>query len=222
MASKALDIRLEALSAKCDGPLENNVVRRRLHAEVSLLEMDVEEELAKIVAAGGNDNRNGNGNGANKGSGSAEEDKLQQQLESLAPLIAKLDLHFVKRRGVLLTVLDLLDEAMRILAVWLFLVDSAFLLAVPAVLLDLVYPHQTLTVLAKQFVGHACLLLSAVTLTVTGLDMGAFSGACTLLCFSHASTMDAFILSAAVPVRHYSLVSQVPYLHTASLSFSPV
>lgn len=183
--------RLNDLVKRCNNnDIVNNQQRRRLHAEVSLLEMDIEDE---IVDSGGN--------------GACAEDR-HQRLETLAGLGAQLGLHFVKRRGLLLRVLDVLDEVMRVLAVWLFLVDSAFLLAVPTVLLDLLSPRQTLSVLAKQFVGHSCLLLSAVTLTVNGLSPEDFAGACTLLCFSHASTMDAFILSAAVPVRHYTVVSR--------------
>lgn len=175
---KAIEARVKASSTT------TNQVRRRLSAEVSLLELDVEEDATLSDA-----------------------DKLRIQA-LLVGLQSELELRFAERKGILQVVLDLLDEIVRIAAVWLFLVDSAFLLAIPAVILDIVYPSQKLTIYAKQFVGQMCLLLSAVTLTVTGLEgepEKKFGSSVNLLCFSHASTMDAFILSAAVPVRHYSL-----------------
>lgn len=129
------------------------------------------------------------------------------QLEAISQIIQQLDLHFVRRPGVLTTILDIIDEVIRIAAVWMFLVDSALLLAIPTVVLDTLHPRQRLTIYAKQFVGHMCLILSAVDLTITGISNESFESGVSLLCFSHASTMDAFILSAAVPVRHYSLVS---------------
>jgi 1-acyl-sn-glycerol-3-phosphate acyltransferase len=38
-----------------------------------------------------------------------------------------------------------------------------------------------------------------------------------LVCFTHASSLDAFILAAAVPVKHFSLVSGGPYQHHFSI-----
>lgn len=180
---KRADALIKTIEARLKTPATNQV-RRRLSAEVSLLELDVEDDDKMS---------------------DADKSRIQSLL---AELQSKLELRFVERKGALQVTFDLLDEFVRIAAVWLFLVDSAFLLAIPAVILDITYPNQKLTIYAKQFVGKMCLLLSAVTLTVTGLEGETeekFCSSVNLLCFSHASTMDAFILSAAVPVRHYSL-----------------
>lgn len=180
---------LAALSAECDAleqdPRSCNFLRRRLHAKVSLLELDMEEDPALSAEA------------------------KACHVEVACRLVKRLGLKFVKRSRGLTTVLDLLDEIVRIFAVWLFLVDSAFVIAIPSVILDLIYPEQRLTVLAKQFVGLAVLQLSAVQLTVKGITPSTFGTDVRLLCFSHASTADAFILAAAVPVRHYSLAKAV-------------
>jgi len=153
-----------------------NYERRRLYSEVCLFEQDLSSDSSSYS-------------------------------EELLAIAEKLNFGFRKSPNIFSWLLELCDEAVRIIAVWLFLVNSAVLLAIPIIMLSIFVSVQKITVIAKKFVGYCILALSGISLTVQGLETNVFDKSIvTLLTFSHSSTMDAFILAAAVPCRHYSLV----------------
>ena len=111
---------------------------------------------------------------------------------------------------------DRFDELIRIVSVLLFLVSNTFLISLPCLLLKpldkilvefgiLDSKHQ-LTVYARRFYAHSLLKLAGIHLVVEGDNDTIFGSECSLVCFSHVSTLDAFIVTATIPVHHISMV----------------
>ncbi len=179
----------------------NNYERRVLHADCELLCLDIEDFLKN------NSDENENA-------------KAQDFVEILTTIAVSAKLKFNNRKiGVWLSIADSLDEIIRTVATYSFLALSAAFLALPCVLFrpvdfilvkyGIVGSKHQISNICKCFIGTMIIKLAGIQLVVEGLDGAMFGELCSLVCFSHASTMDAFILSAVVPVRHYSLVSCV-------------
>ncbi len=178
---------------------KNNFERRVLHAECELLILDIDallddpaEECVKTL----------------------EELKL-----SLSVIASQIKLIFSRRKvSVLANLILTLDEIIRTFALYSFLALSSILLALPCVFVrpvdvflvkfGLINSKFQISNMCKCFIGNTIIKLSGISLITEGQHTATFGKVCSLVCFSHASTMDAFILSAVVPVRHYSLVSE--------------
>jgi len=130
-----------------------------------------------------------------------------------------------------------IDEIIRLFAVWSFLILTGIFIALPSILIkpidyylvnnNIINHEYQLNVLAKRGIAKFILLLSGISLEIQGheyiQDMGKKKY---LLLWSHASTMDAFITSAAFSVRSYTLAKQqlfqLPFFSWLSISFDAI
>jgi hypothetical protein len=162
---------------------------------------------------------------------------VDKSLSDLKVIADSMDLSFVKCGGSLLSyLLEKLDELVRFLGVWSCIVVSAIFIAVPSILVrpldyfllnhGFITPYQQISVCAKRFVAYSILMLSGIVFVTEGMKLSYFGSSCVLTCFSHSSTMDAFILSYLVPCRHFTVAKKelfmIPYFAWLLIAFGGV
>ena len=227
--------RLSKLRERCavDSIHSENFEKRVLYSEVELLRMEIEETaVVGGISAGAADNSlpplrkdtcdvsAGCGGGHNVASSSKGQLSMavlrEEALRELEQLGESLRLGFVRRRR---QWWDKLDEISRLVGVWLCLVIFAVFFSplglilrpidLALVSMRLLHPTFQMSLLLKRFMGHVILCTAGVSLVTEGLsgDINSFftTNCCILCCFSHASTLDAFIIAAVIPVRSYIL-----------------
>mmetsp|Transcript_27841 Transcript_27841/g.26672 ORF Transcript_27841/g.26672 Transcript_27841/m.26672 type:complete len:424 (+) Transcript_27841:111-1382(+) len=163
---------------------------------------------------------------------------IDESLAFLNGVSEEMKLSFVSRpcSSILVFILDKIDELTRFLGVWSCIVVSAVFLAIPCILIKpldyfllyrgIITPFQQISVLAKRFIAGSIILLSGISLVTEDMDLTYFGSSCVLTCFSHSSTMDAFILSYVVPTRHFTVSKQdlflIPYFAWLLIAFDGV
>lgn len=175
---------------------KSNAERRNIYARAQLLIMDFEDSSKS-------DNV------------SPEVQEKKDTLENISKN-CKLVMIRQKRSG-FLKFWDNITGAIRTFAVVLFLILSGVVVALPCVMLrpleyyllkwGVISPYNRLAVYSKHFISISILLLAGVEVITEGLQKDKFGKDCVILCFSHSSTLDAFIIGQTVPVFHRSLVS---------------
>jgi len=182
--------RLEDLQAATAQAVVSNAVNReklRVYSEIGLLELDVLEST----------------------SGAPSDEQKAELLAAMGSISAQLKLGFIKRSDSLLwRLFGCVDEVLRILCTWTFLVDCSVFLIPICKVLDLLLPHAEVIRRGKQFVGYGAMYISGVELVVQGMGPAENSfprGQLGMIAFTHSSTMDAFILSAATAINMRTL-----------------
>lgn len=175
---------------------KNNAERRNIYARAQLLIMNFED--------------------SSKSDNIAPEvlEKIQT-LENISKN-SKLIMIRKKRKNGLLRILDTITGCVRTFAVVLFLVLSGIVVALPCVMCrpveyyllkwGIISPFNRLAVLTKFFISYSILYLAGIEVIPEGYQRDKFGKDCVILCFSHSSTLDAFMLGQTVPVFHRSLV----------------
>lgn len=117
---------------------------------------------------------------------------------------------------------DFVDEWVRLVVVWEILVTAALVLSIPMILLRLVdfifvgsglgSPYNAVSAFLKVKISYAILYSSGVVMKVEGAEHFQGDNICSLACFSHSSTIDAFILGATIPVATCSLAKKELFL----------
>ena len=153
---------------------------------------------------------------------------------TLTEISSQLKLSFVSHGGSILAILvEKLDELLRFTGVWSCIIVGAVFLSVPSIVIKqldyfllhhgIISPFQQFSVLAKRFMNYAVLALSGISLVVEGMDLNYYGTSCVITCFSHSSTMDAFILSFVIPTRHYTICKKdlflIPYFAWLMIAF---
>jgi 1-acyl-sn-glycerol-3-phosphate acyltransferase len=102
-----------------------------------------------------------------------------------------------------------LHDLLRLLIVLYLLFTSGMIISLPLLLLrvtdslfaslSLPRPYKPICVATKAFISNLILLTSGVVLKTQGLNHQTFLQKRTLACFTHASTLDAFVLGATLP-----------------------
>ena len=142
----------------------------------------------------------------------------------------------VREMSIIGKIVDKIDELLRLIGVWSFLATSAVLFSIPALALKSVdyalvklgiLPLQwQITTCMKWFINMSIMTLSGINLVVEGLDPKHFKDDVAIACFSHASTMDAFILSGTLPSQQITMVKSdlflVPFFSWLMLAFGCV
>lgn len=215
--------RLESLKerVRLDRDVGDNFDKRVLYSEVELLKMDLEElsnvggdvesprpgsELDRCLPSSSSFSST-----PSKGGAVGMEAQISLGLEALSALEDALKLGFVRRRR---QWWDRLDEATRLVGVCLCLCLFAVVCSPLGLLLRpidfllvsarLLPPRWQASLLLKRCMGYVLLWAAGVVLVEEGLDVQAGSAAffeshsCVLCCFSHASTLDAFIIAGAL------------------------
>jgi hypothetical protein len=163
---------------------------------------------------------------------------IDDSLAFLNGVSENMELSYVSRpcSSILIFVLDKMDELIRFLGVWSCIVVSAVFLAIPCILIKpldyyflsrgIITPFQQISVLAKRFIAGSIVLLSGTSLVTEDMDLSSFGSSCVLTCFSHSSTMDAFILSYVIPTRHFTVskldLFLIPYFAWLLIAFDGV
>jgi len=167
-----------------------NALKRATYSEVELLRLDMEEEMDT-----GDDGKN---------------EEREAVLAAMTEFTNnELPLDFVHRDKCWW---DKLDELVRACAVWLCLSAFAITLALPIILIrpfedivinmGLLPSKWALSNVCKWTVAHLLMIMSGIKMKVKGASDETFStDKPILVCYTHTSTMDAFIISAAIPVR---------------------
>jgi hypothetical protein len=109
-----------------------------------------------------------------------------------------------------------IDETIRAISVIICLMTTSTFLSLPSILfkpLDeyltkkkFIHPKYQFSVLCRRLISKLIMLLAGVKLIVLGDEDEKFQKT-SIVCFSHASSLDAFIVSAAVPTKSHILVS---------------
>jgi len=169
-----------------------NATRRRLHSQISLLELDLLEY--------------NNNSKVNK-------ERTDELLEKCAALAESCKLRIIKgKKGIFWKIVNFLDDSIRILTSWSFLLNSSVFLVPFAKIVDIIYPTADIYRWGKIFVGKSCIILSGVQFDLEGLTDDKFASPMSMVAFTHASTMDAFILAASTPVVTYTLSKKELFL----------
>lgn len=145
---------------------------------------------------------------------SKEAMELKRQLTEIS---SGIQLGYVNRKYSLpMKIINKIDEVVRLVAVWLILAVSSVLFAIPCILLSpidfilvnlgVISVYNQLSVLAKLFLARSILHCSGINVVMKGVKKENFGKECALACFSHGSSMDAFLLTAAIPVTALTVV----------------
>jgi hypothetical protein len=189
-------LRTEAIAAKKRAKAcTTNVEKVSAHATLELLVLDIEDVI--------------------KENANPELIELKDELSKIA---GDITLSYMNRNhSFLVRIFDKVDEFLRLIAIWLILALSSVTVAIPCIILSpldsvlvnlgVISVYQQIAVLAKRFIAHLCLKCSGIHLVVTGMRKEAFGKECVLTCFSHSSSMDAFLLAGSIPVMALIVVS---------------
>lgn len=199
MDPKKYEEKIKEYSKKSSEKNLPNYEKRKLYSKIELLLLDLRQVMEKST------------------NGEIDVKKLESQIKTLESLSSQLPLDYVNRNfSSLGLVIDKLYGFIRFFAVWVFLAVASVFIALPCLFLKpldlflvkygLISPTSQITIMSKCFIARTIIKLSGVSLITQGLDYDTFGKDCVLVCFSHASTMDAFIISATIPVRHFTLV----------------
>ena len=158
-------------------------------------------------------------------------------VSDLLKISTEFNLSYVTHGGSFLTIiLEKLDELVRFLGVWSCIIVGAVFLAVPSIIIKqidyfllhhgIITPFNQFSVLAKRYMNYAVLALSGISLVVDGMNLEYYGSSCVLTCFSHSSTMDAFILSYVIPTRQYTVCKKdlflIPFFAWLMIAFDGV
>lgn len=179
-----------------------NHEKRVLHSEVDLLSIEIESLLGdKILTP----------------ELSIQLMKLITECENFKLSIGSLKRVPELQQNILLNIVLYIDMILRVIAVWAFLALTSVLLAFPSILIRpfdffLVWmgwldPRYQIANIFKCWIATTFLKLSGVQLTSHREEVESLLGKVScVMCFTHSSTLDAFVLASVIPVRHFSLV----------------
>ena len=196
-------------------PSKNHKIRV-LHANIELTVLNLEEE---------NTDEQQNKN-------------IKEALEKLRNISSSMKCGYAHRpkMGLVMMIIDKVDEFVRLIGVWSFLASMAIIFSIPALIvrgvdymlvkLGVLPHHKQMNVAIKWFINRTILKLSGIHMVIEGLKPEHFKNDVALACFSHASTMDAFILSGTLPVQQITMVKSdlflVPFFSWLMFAFGCV
>jgi hypothetical protein len=141
--------------------------------------------------------------------------KLRDELSSVS---SSLTLNYVYRTNSgIMRALSRVDQLLRMVAVWLMLALASIFFAIPCILLQpldyllvscgIVSVYTQISVVCKLFLSRTILRVSGIHTVIEGAEKSHFGKECVLACFSHASSMDGFLVTSAIPVTALTVVS---------------
>ena len=145
------------------------------------------------------------------------DEELVRYREELAQISSSLALQYVNRpMSLAMQALHKLDEIVRLIAVWLTLMLSSVFFAIPCIILTpvdyllvkcgITSVYMQIAVLCKLFLSRTLLRISGIFVVADGVLRENFGRDCVIACFSHSSSMDAFLTSATIPVTALTVV----------------
>ena len=179
----------EVVSSNADS---SNREKRTVYSNLGLLELELEELRDR---------------------GKVDVESATGYIETLRKAQDSCSLGFLKKqpKGIW-RLLYFVDEAVRIAAVWCYLIDFAVIVAPLSMATHMVFPKLGIPNYCRRACGAGCYVLSNVVVKAEGLNDKTFASTVSLLNFTHASTMDAFILAGVVPCSLFSLAKSELFL----------
>jgi 1-acyl-sn-glycerol-3-phosphate acyltransferase len=190
----------------------DNSTKRVLFSELELLKMDVEADNSYHSL-----------------------DEGQDLVENITAFTSKLVLDFSKRERRWWTGID---EIMRFVGVWLTFATFGFFFSLPLIVLGaidhrmsslgIIKRHMEIAPFLQRWMAQVVLLISGVHLTAQGMNADKFlvDKGQIVVFFSHASSLDAFIICATCPIRYRVLAKKelflIPYFGWLLVAFGGV
>jgi len=214
---KALSVRLRelelSLGMRLSSDTLDNVFRRIIYSEVELLRLDIEEWQQ-----------------SEKG---YKEDRFVNEVEDAFVRIDKLSIQLnlvpIGRRASRTVLLTSIELFIRILGVSSTFVIIGGFLSLPLLVLralDMYFevdPFSYSSEFLKRCFAYTFLFQSGLVCITEGLDNSSmFRTSCALMCFSHASNIDGFLVAGTCPIRQIALAKKelfaIPFFSWMSLA----
>lgn len=196
MEKEAILLQANEIQKKFDLGCNCNYEKRVLYSESELLLIKIEKRLGL----------------------EANNEDLIRAKECLTKISSTATIGFVDRKhSEIMCLVDKIDQIVRLISVWLCLALTSVFVALPMIILSplenflvkcgILSVYTKASVLCRVYIGHFILLLSGIYVVIEGVNHEHLGKEFVLTCFSHASTMDAFLIAAAIPVTSLSIVS---------------
>lgn len=132
---------------------------------------------------------------------------------------------------------DSVDRMVCGVAGWIWLLNATILFSVPTLMIKpiddflvrkrIIDSHSQISEQIEKFIANVMLLISGTDLQVVGSDSKIFAGSkCPLVCFSHGSALDTFVMGAVVPLRQNTLAKKelflIPFLNLLLYTFGGI
>ena len=132
---------------------------------------------------------------------------------------------------------DSIDRWVCGLAGWVWLLTATVFLAPPVMLLKpldaylvkrgVLSPQSQISEYIEEFIANTMLLISGADMVVISGDKNAFAQSeCPLVCFSHGSTLDTFVLGSLIPMQQNTLAKKelflIPFLNLLLYTFGGI
>ena len=212
----------------------DNTTRRQLYSRVELLRLDFEETALASLSGDANNIKETNEKSDDKDENTNNNNSSAQLIppdinDQLNTLIKSLKLVPLRRKRHWWHWFDLIFRFFNVCVGFLFM---GIFCSLPIIALRVVDAwlkldgFSQLSEKLKRSLSVLILKLSAIEVSVEGVDRKSFSESCVLLAFSHASNLDGFLVSSTCPIRHYALAKKelfvVPFFSWISLAIGGV
>lgn len=194
----------------------DNAKIRNLYSQLQLLKMDFEA----VLRTKENKSQKASAEGTEVPSltidvvdgGKTKEDAIKEKISSIQAMSAFLKINR-KKKGVLMFV----DSILRFVSFALWLIISSTILSPISILfkpiddllanMKVIPPQYKLSTIIKRLVGAVACIVSGVQVSSEGLidkntGKALFGEKSYVMCFSHASNLDVFVLAATTPIFH--------------------
>ena len=188
--------------------IERNNTRRKLYSGLQILKLDIEESLL---------------------SGKTNELEAGHLYQAVDGISAKIRLKPIKRRW---HWWEPLENMIRTLGVLCTFIIMGTFCSLPLLFLrqvDLLLrrdPFSFISVSFKRCISSIFLYQSGIKVSLEGANKSNFDPPCVLLCFSHSSNLDGFIVSGTCPIRQLAFGKKelfvVPFFSWISLAYGGV
>ena len=191
--------RFNKLKARAeDTESHNNLTLRQIYVELELLKLDIEEGKDALYNKSSKEGKSATGI-------ISEINQLQSQLK-------------LKHAPYKRTLLNFIDELLRVIAVWSFLMSAAVFLVIPCLIIMPLEGFISTYILRlkkkyylasylKVWISQTVLLVAGINNTVQfEVEESETFKDKSIVCFSHGSTMDAFLITGSIKCNNYTLV----------------
>ncbi len=194
-----------------------NAQKIRLHSTIELDLLECEERLVSTQ-------------------NEREKVELEKLKSDLSKISQSLKLNYAKSELSSYRIVDRVDEMLRICCVLLFLVSTSVYVALPCLLMKpiermlvefrVLTPAILPTVYLRRFTSWGLVTLSGIHVEVQGREHCTFGYETHLKCFSHVSTLDAFLTAMSINALLVSFMKYellfVPFFSWHALAFGAI
>ena len=168
-----------------------NITRRKLHAELELFRLDIDEKVSEISKD--------------------DFDAINAQCDEV---LKKMNLKPIRNDNWWYWI----DICFRFIGVVSGIITLGLILPIPIVIfrvidkfliyIGIISPFSMSSEFIKRFLSKALLILSGITVETQGLNNSYFKESTVMLTFSHSSNLDGFLVSGTCPIQHFALAKK--------------